>query len=200
MPEMDGFEFLSQYRQSQHGPCAPIMVACTAFDSDRDRADSLSRGFDHHISKPVSLDTLRHVLSRQGSVESGAPDVDVTPRSSVDIGNILLQKLGGNKKLAQTILTLMREQCPLFAEKLAQSAVAEDVSALQEILHTLKGQLGYFGQEHPVCEELLAITREFRTSDTLPVQRLLEFSEQLRHLGVQIEAELVRAAELPQQN
>jgi signal transduction histidine kinase len=62
MPGMSGFEVARRLRaQSARGN--PMFVALTGYGSDDDRRQCLEAGFDHHLVKPVELDTLEKILA-----------------------------------------------------------------------------------------------------------------------------------------
>jgi two-component system CheB/CheR fusion protein len=61
MPGMDGFEVCRQIREL---PLVfqPTMVAVTGWAKAEDRKKTRAAGFDHHLVKPVGLDTLSELL------------------------------------------------------------------------------------------------------------------------------------------
>ncbi|MEX3855361.1 response regulator [Paraburkholderia sp. BR10923] len=62
MPVMDGFEVARRIRANPELN-GTILVALTGYSSDTDRSQTLAAGFDHHLSKPLSLEKLRDVLA-----------------------------------------------------------------------------------------------------------------------------------------
>jgi len=65
LPEMDGYELAGRLRR-QAGTAGAALVAVTGYGQDDDRARSLVAGFDHHLVKPVDMETLGAILSRIG--------------------------------------------------------------------------------------------------------------------------------------
>jgi signal transduction histidine kinase len=63
MPNMDGFEVARRIRANPELN-GTILVALTGYSSDSDRSQTLAAGFDHHLSKPLSLDKLRDLLAK----------------------------------------------------------------------------------------------------------------------------------------
>jgi CheY-like chemotaxis protein len=59
---MDGIEVRVRVRQavSDH---RPMMVALTGWGKEEDRKRTKDAGFDHHLVKPVALDTLSKLLA-----------------------------------------------------------------------------------------------------------------------------------------
>jgi CheY-like chemotaxis protein len=65
LPEMDGFAVCEAIRAQQHGGTARArMIALSGRQVDENTEKRLRDvGFDHHLMKPTSADTLRRVLS-----------------------------------------------------------------------------------------------------------------------------------------
>ena len=61
LPGMDGYEVARRLRESA-ATRAALLVALTGYGQEEDRRRSLDAGFDHHLVKPVDLDTLRRLL------------------------------------------------------------------------------------------------------------------------------------------
>jgi PAS domain S-box-containing protein len=71
MPGLDGLE-VARYLRRREGP-HPLLVAITGYGRSEDRRRTAEAGFDHHLVKPVNLQTLRSLLeqtsTRQGESE-----------------------------------------------------------------------------------------------------------------------------------
>jgi PAS domain S-box-containing protein len=61
MPELSGYEVARRVRQGSLGR-AVTLIAVTGWGQDRDKADALAAGFNHHFTKPVETDRLRALL------------------------------------------------------------------------------------------------------------------------------------------
>jgi len=61
MPEMDGNEVARRVRLDSGGQDV-ILVALTGWGQEEDRRRSKEAGFDHHLVKPVDLQTLQAIL------------------------------------------------------------------------------------------------------------------------------------------
>jgi signal transduction histidine kinase len=57
LPDMSGLKVAAQLRKMPAMQCA-VIVALTGFGQEKDRDSVLAAGFDHHLTKPVSFDTL----------------------------------------------------------------------------------------------------------------------------------------------
>lgn len=61
MPEMDGYEMLSQIKSGNKGHIPIVAVTAQAMAGDREKC--LQAGADDYISKPIDIDILMSVLS-----------------------------------------------------------------------------------------------------------------------------------------
>jgi signal transduction histidine kinase/CheY-like chemotaxis protein len=63
MPGMDGFEVASQLR-ADHRHAGTVLVALTGWGTEEDKKRTRNAGFDFHVVKPVSEETVEAILSR----------------------------------------------------------------------------------------------------------------------------------------
>ncbi len=61
MPGMDGYEVAQRVREARLHP-GPVLIALTGWGQAGDRERSHAAGFEHHLVKPVALETLRDLL------------------------------------------------------------------------------------------------------------------------------------------
>jgi signal transduction histidine kinase/ActR/RegA family two-component response regulator len=64
MPGIDGFQ-LAHLLRSRGEFDSTLLVALTGYGSESDKSRALAAGFDFHLTKPLSLDKFRDVLSRR---------------------------------------------------------------------------------------------------------------------------------------
>ncbi len=62
MPGLDGLE-VARHLRRRSGP-HPMLVAITGYGRSEDRRRTAEAGFDHHLVKPVNLQTLRSLLEQ----------------------------------------------------------------------------------------------------------------------------------------
>lgn len=62
LPGIDGYELARQARD-QLGPL-PTFVAMTGYGQPDDRSRAIGSGFNMHLTKPISLDTLEDLLKQ----------------------------------------------------------------------------------------------------------------------------------------
>ena len=65
MPGLDGLE-VARHLRRREGP-HPLLVAITGYGRSEDRRRTAEAGFDHHLVKPVNLQTLRSLLEQTGA-------------------------------------------------------------------------------------------------------------------------------------
>ncbi len=62
LPRMDGYQVAERIRENAHGR-GMLLVALTGYGSPEDSKQSLERGFDHHLIKPIDPDHLAQLIS-----------------------------------------------------------------------------------------------------------------------------------------
>ena len=73
MPQMDGYA-LAQRLRREPGLETTILVAITGYGRERDKEQALNAGFDYHLVKPVSLESLEGLLATlPAPADSAAP-------------------------------------------------------------------------------------------------------------------------------
>lgn len=61
MPDMDGYEVAQRIR-SQPGSADIMLIALTGWSQEEDRQRAEASGFNHHLFKPLDIDSLRTLL------------------------------------------------------------------------------------------------------------------------------------------
>ena len=72
MPGMDGFELARRLRRDAPPGGAPVLVAVTGYGQAEDVARARVAGFDHHLLKPLRLDTVRGLLAELEAARGGS--------------------------------------------------------------------------------------------------------------------------------
>lgn len=62
LPDFDGYEVARRIR-SRQGPKKTLLIALTGWGQEQDKKRAAQAGFDEHLTKPVSLDLLRMLMS-----------------------------------------------------------------------------------------------------------------------------------------
>jgi CheY-like chemotaxis protein/nitrogen-specific signal transduction histidine kinase len=155
MPVMDGFAATRQIRGGAAGTAnvgLPI-IAMTANAFAEDREQCLAAGMDDYLAKPVSMDALAASLGRWlGGDGAGAPAAVPAPgpaAASVRLPEFdadrLLDQLGGDRELAETVVDTVLTDLPPYLQTLAPLVAAEDWVAAGRAIHTLKGLTAQVG-------------------------------------------------------
>ena len=151
MPEMDGFQATAAIREIERKRTrrTPI-VAMTAHAMKGDRERCLEAGMDGYISKPVQSKVLYETIETIMTPGSLVPFVSLQPqaptadtlvvRQAVNLDEIL-DRLGGNVGLLQSIVSLFEEDSPGQMARIQDAIRARDAGALIVAAHTLKGSL-----------------------------------------------------------
>jgi signal transduction histidine kinase len=62
LPAMDGYELARRLRESAHLAAGARLIALTGYGQEADRERSRTAGFDAHLVKPVSIETLTRAI------------------------------------------------------------------------------------------------------------------------------------------
>lgn len=160
MPEMDGLEATSRWRQgveAQDSAGHLPIVAMTAFAMSDDRARCFAAGMDDYLSKPINESDLDRVLQRYlKPVANSTTVADKSASAPLSAANIctqfdphqFAQKLPGDDGVLQAVVTSFASDLPMHMETLEHAAKAGDNEAVWQVLHKLKAPLGYLNA-HP---------------------------------------------------
>jgi CheY-like chemotaxis protein len=66
LPGMSGYELATQLR-ALPTTVSSTFVALTGYGQSDDKQKSKAAGFDHHLTKPASMDELRAIIRNRGS-------------------------------------------------------------------------------------------------------------------------------------
>jgi signal transduction histidine kinase/DNA-binding response OmpR family regulator/HPt (histidine-containing phosphotransfer) domain-containing protein len=147
MPEMDGFQATAAIRElEKNGPRRIPVIAMTAHAMKGDRERCLESGMDGYVSKPVQskllYETIEAMMSMSLRAETSPMQLSRKPmgRMAVDIDEIL-ERLGGNVGLLQSVVALFEEDCPRQMARIEDALRSGNTRELMSAAHTLKGSL-----------------------------------------------------------
>jgi CheY-like chemotaxis protein len=70
MPKLNGYESCERIRACEGG-AARTLVAVTGWGQPQDLKSSSDAGFDHHLVKPVDIDTLVRLITERATAQRG---------------------------------------------------------------------------------------------------------------------------------
>jgi two-component system, sensor histidine kinase and response regulator len=150
MPEMDGITATARIRESEQGTRMHLpIIAMTAHAMKGDRERCIDAGMDGYVSKPISSQEL------ETAIAAIFPEPDVIaiqkPEPLPSNGTVLwdkektLERLGGDRTLLDEVIQIFLEDVPRHMTALRQAVATRDAAGLEQVAHTLKGELGYMG-------------------------------------------------------
>lgn len=186
MPVMSGLQALRAIRNLEKELGPKLLIAITGYNTEPDRQRLLQAGFDSVLGKPFRMETLDALLLQ--SPQGPRPEETVkeaTGSEQTPIEN-LLDRLGGDEKLARKMIaTFLRDTPPRMAA-IQKALKKKDSEALVSLAHALKGSVSIFGAvaARDLAQKLQESgrAREFR--------ELAQFYEHLKEEIAELEANL----------
>ena len=160
MPDMSGYEVVEQMRtmEAERSNRTP-MLAVTAHSLAS--LDARSRAFDALVGKPLTFEGLQNAIKgwlTAAGKSASTSEVYRSPRdsseaeSNPDIEDRLIEKalvesnLNGDARLVQTLTDLFERQHGHYLEMIDDAIQSDNMNALSDAAHKLKGAVGYFNQ------------------------------------------------------
>lgn len=139
MPGMDGYSLSKEIRQLDIEK-QPVMIALTAAIFEEDRIKSAEAGIDDFLTKPIDFHTLSAALQK-AILKIQNNGVNVVSEAHVISFNpeLLLKRLSGNQELMKELLKMAPEQIEQNIHSLAEAIENNDIEAIHNSAHTLKG-------------------------------------------------------------
>ena len=140
MPVMDGLQATKRIRELEIGAQKRIpIIAMTARAMKGDRELCLAAGMDDYVSKPVRKSELYRALG--GFLADETENEATTSEAGLCIINFdeALETLGGDRKLFQQILEVMRDEIPELLRNLEQALMVKDAKTAGRHAHTIRG-------------------------------------------------------------
>jgi CheY-like chemotaxis protein len=202
MPEMDGFEATAEIRRREADSRRTPIVAMTANSMKGDRDRCIAAGMDGYLSKPFRGAQLDTVLGRW--LRSGRSRPPATPVRVRTVG-VLVDAAVLEGFLSTTPRERLREIVADFradaASRLVQlrdAVAAGDRASLGRTAHMLRGTSAMFGAS-TVSETCARIESASAAGATAELDDCIaELEDALRLTGEELDAQLAKAAELPE--
>jgi CheY-like chemotaxis protein/anti-sigma regulatory factor (Ser/Thr protein kinase) len=101
LPDTDGYDVARRVR-AELGPSRPHLVALSGFGQRRDRERATSVGFDHHLTKPTSVEVLqRLLLDTSRRLEQGQREQGPAEQGQREQGQIKPCPLGERAQISE---------------------------------------------------------------------------------------------------
>ena len=146
MPQMDGYEATKEIRSSQSKVLnhkVPV-IAMTARAMKGDREKCLAAGMDDYIPKPIHPEKFLKVIEKwlvktNGGMQADDIPCDLEPVNTVFDRTGLIDRLLGDKDLANEILDEYMSDVPHKFNTLKKALDNGDARLIQQQAHSLKG-------------------------------------------------------------
>lgn len=191
MPELDGEETTLWIRAQAGDERQPYIIAMTANALEGDREHYLALGMNDYLSKPVTLEQMKHALqkvilrSETGQLPNPkAPAVNdrtaPSPQTAIDLAIFKGNQLDSDHELLSELLALFRVEGCQQIKTLCEAVQENDSDKLRKNAHMLKGSSLTLGASRmaALCNTLETHGREGKASQSVKELELLEFEYQ----------------------
>ena len=153
MPIMDGYEATRQIRKLKGRKANTPIIAMTAHVLDGVAEKCDEAGMDDYVSKPINLTVLnqiikKHIKKRQASDSSALKD---QAKESIvfDTAHVhleeLLQLVNNDYLKLDKYISIFLNNVPSDLEALKEAFDSQKWEEMREIVHKMKGNVGYMG-------------------------------------------------------
>ncbi|MCL6271578.1 ATP-binding protein [Sansalvadorimonas sp. 2012CJ34-2] len=176
MPEMDGLEVTRRIRKNEGKKQHLPIIALTAHALADEKQQLLAAGMDDYLTKPISDQQLRHVISiwshsrplppKKPAMVAQTPTAGGYGPVDKDEG---VRLAGGREELADELLDMLLKDLEQNAQELQTLHHQQQYMHLLEAVHKLHGAARYCGVPHlrKSCRELEVLLKQAENLDSL---------------------------------
>lgn len=159
MPNMDGYEATQRIRAGEAGERytkVPV-VAMTANAMQGDKEKCLAAGMSDYLSKPIDIESFERKVRQwlvdpvsaeenaQTEIATFTKNGDSTEQPKDWDQNAVLKHAMNNEKLMMSLIDVFLNEAPEYVDKLQTAVDKQDVQAVMEQAHSIKGMAGNLG-------------------------------------------------------
>ncbi|AUD02766.1 response regulator [Spirosoma pollinicola] len=139
MPQMNGYEATKAIRKLENGRRIPI-IALTAGTVQGEREKCLQIGMDDYLSKPILPNLLEQIIDKWLDPDPGsaAEKAVIAAKDHFDADG-LLANMNNDQQLVDLLISAAKGYLAAFPERLHQARKNDNVHAIKELAHQLKG-------------------------------------------------------------
>ena len=152
MPVLDGYKTCIAIRET--GKALPV-VAMTAYVMAAEKEKCSAAGMNDYLAKPLDEGELKNILLKYLKAF-------ITPADQpgeIHTNAFLLQLAGGDEKMAEIILTQVKEEIPGEIEKLKKIIEEENISALPAVCHYLISSISPLGNNSRAMQKIIGLQK-----------------------------------------
>ncbi len=144
-----------------------------------DKERFIGAGMDDYLSKPIKMGDIKFIIDKWLGNEDNHKDIAGTFKSVIVDYDDLMDRLGGDRGIADELLMLFSDRGEQMIAELNQALISRDEEASRRAAHTLKGTVANVGArkmglvlesihskikegEFPDTEELTDAFKEFQ--------------------------------------
>ncbi|HEY5253092.1 MAG TPA: response regulator, partial [Acidobacteriaceae bacterium] len=183
MPELDGLTVTRRIRESEQSTQQHLpIIAMTAHAMKGDRERCIAAGMDGYVSKPISYPLLAAAIAEAVGNKNQATASPLLTKQNEPAGTVeviawdragTLERLGGDTKLLQEVMAIFLQETPRHMAALEEAVTQSRANVIEEIAHTLKGELGYLGMSG-ISQKAAELEKLGHTSDLRSAPQIYE--------------------------
>jgi Signal transduction histidine kinase len=166
MPVMDGYRTTQIIRDELH--IATPIIAMTAHALAGEKAKCLQTGMNDYLSKPFSETELLLKMAIWDAHISREPELDTAAgRVRIIDLSFLIRQTNNNRSFIREMIGIFTQQNPRDLAALQEAIAACDWSRIYKTTHAIRNALGFFGINHLIGNDLLAVEKMARAAEQI---------------------------------